>query len=55
MNSSKNFRGVAERPLAVGSLDITNHSGNGAMFGNVAALDGKRLAKIRRRSSLARR
>jgi hypothetical protein len=47
MNSSENFRGNTEKPLFVESSDITNHRENGAMFADVAALDGKLLAKFR--------
>ncbi len=47
MNFSENFRGNTEKPLVVESSDITNHRGNGAMFADVAAIDGKLLAKFR--------
>ncbi len=47
MNSSENIRGNAEKPLVVESSDINNQLGIGAIFTDVAALDGKLLAKFR--------
>ncbi len=44
---SSNFRGNARKPLVVGLSDIANHRGNDAMLADVAALNGKLLAKYR--------